>query len=193
MTAVSEVFRRMYAGEVSPEAAAAEVAALTAAGAGVSAHEVAAGEADAVAAEPSDGQPFNPYLGLAGDPTPEEYARLTVAQMLELEVVRPGLSQRMERAGVWRRESLAEAQRAQAQADRAFEAERFRTDPEFAASEMRKRARGELDSKWWFIPVAERERLAAEAGITSEDFASLADAKARVAAGYAPSETRVGR
>jgi hypothetical protein len=206
VTAIAEVFRQMYSGQLSSEEAADQISALRAAsGAAVSAHEVAAGEADAVAGGATvipgaDASPapaaiepisFNPYRA-DGDPSPAEYARLTVAQMTELEAVRPGIGERMRASGEWVRGAEVNAQRERAEADRAAYEQQFRTDAEFAAGELRKRALSDLDAKWWFIPAAERALLAIDAGLTQAEFAELAGAKDRLAAGYAAAETKVG-
>jgi hypothetical protein len=202
VTAVAEVFRQMYAGQLSPEEAANQIQALQAAsGAPVSAHEVAAGESDAASlgnggtdrTSPAAITPveFNPYL-VDGDCSPVEYARLTVPQMTELETIRPGLAARMEKAGVWRRDSEVSAEHERAAAERAEYERRFREDSEFAAGELRKRALDDLESKWWHIPASERAVIAADAGLSTAEYAELAKTQDARAAEYQSAETRVG-
>jgi hypothetical protein len=175
VSTVAEVMRKMYAGELTPEAAADAAAALVA-GAAVIGAPVPAPEPAPEPAAPAPG--FNPYL-CSSDPSVEEYLALTGHQQAELEEVLPGVEERLTKASAWLATSQRESTRAAAEADAAEYAQKLSTDPEFAAAEARKASAERLDVAWGSLSNAERLDLKTEAGMSDADFTALLDQKQR--------------
>ena len=202
MTGVREVFRAAFSGEISVDDAMQRLSAIQReTGAPVSAHDVGEGVSGAAlgsAGEPDHGAvraeapvAYNPYR-VEGDPTPDQYAAMSTAQLTELEAVRPGLADRMRGLTFWERASAVESDRRADAAEKAAYAERLRTDAEFAAGEQKKRAIEDLDAKWWHVSATERARLAEEGGISAAQVEQLAAQKARQASIYREAPVKVG-
>lgn len=173
----ADIFRRALTGEITAEEAADLVAARTAAhGSAPSAHEVARGADEAAITPPAPAGPveWNPHLR-PGDISPADYQRLSMAQIDELERVSPGIGERIDAAARWAAESERTAALAAEKAEKAEYDRRYRTDPAFAAAELAKHARAELEQRWWSTGEQERQLLAAEAGMTAEQYAELGE------------------
>jgi hypothetical protein len=191
---VQEVFRAAFAGEISVEDADARVRAIQAAnGSSVSAHQVAEGVSDA--AVPPDGSTpsatpitWNPHL-VAGDPSVEDFNRLSTAQLLEAQIASPGLSERMAAAARWADESNAVVVREQADRQRAEHERRFRDEPAYAACVLQDEAKNQLRDRWHWITPADRAALAASAGMSVADFQAYT---AEQSMAGVPVETKLG-
>jgi hypothetical protein len=202
VTQMTEIFRRAMTGEITVDAAAAQIAVLQAAtGAPVSAHDVAAArESDGVvrtSAAASSGlegpapAAYNPASGV--DPTPEQLAGFSAKMLVMLDEMRPGAVERVDQAARW--ESLGEADQAETVASReaAEYEQRMATDRAFYDSEMQRHVRESLDARWWNLSPEDRMMEAATAGISEADFAKLAAAKdARAASDVAEARSLGG-
>jgi hypothetical protein len=198
---VQELFRRAFAGEMSVDDAWAEVERLQAAGVRVSAHDVAAAEADAVTpsgvdalrpqASPSAAAPYDPASGV--DPTPEQYAALSGRQIVALERMLPGVGDRVKSSEDWQALATEEAAREVEAAKLAAYDQRFGSDEAFRNAELARMSRERLNADWWTLPIQERMALAADAGLTTKQFTEMAEAKDHLAAEHrAPTVTGGG-
>lgn len=183
MTAQEDIFRRAASGEITNEQAGAELARLYEAGVNVSAHDVAAGEAAATsgvpappAVAPTD---YDPASGV--DPTPAQYAALSGRQLVFLERAMPGVGDRVKSSEEWRALAVEEATRETEIARVAAYDARFESDETFRNAELARMARERLDAEWWHLPMTARLALAADAGLTTQQYSELSADKDRLA------------
>jgi hypothetical protein len=191
---VQAVMAAAFSGEISVDDAEARIRAIQAAnGSSVSAHQVAEGVSDA-AALPDGFTPsatpitWNPHL-VAGDPSVEDFNRLSTAQLLEAQTASPGLSERMAAAARWAHESNAVVAREQADRERAEHERRFRDEPAYAAGILQDEAKKQLRDRWHWITPADRAALAATAGMSVAGFQAYT---AEQSMAGVPVETKIG-